>query len=177
MNKNTQHSVEYIKKKIDRKSGFTVPENYFNTIENKLLTDLKLKSLDGKKQFTTPKNYFENLETTILAKVTSEENKQKETKIISLQRFIPFTAAASIVFLIGFYFVNYNKTITLNDITTTDIENWYENNYGTTNHSELATILETKDFDDNEFLALEINNDALENYFYLNSNNLTNEIN
>lgn len=173
MDKNLQHSIDYITSKTRGKSGFSVPKNYFSKIEDEVFTNISEEKLPNKKSFGTPTGYFTNLEDEILAKVTSEKSLQpkKEVSVISLQKrirkIIPYVAAASVVLFTGTYFFNnYNNSkVTFSDITVADIEDWYENGYGNTNETELAMTLETVDFSDDELSAIQVNDAVLEDYF------------
>lgn len=180
MDKNLQHSINYITSKTGGKSKFSVPKNYFDGIEDDVLTKISEVNLPNKELFTVPKDYFTNLEDEILAKISPEDNIQpkKEVKVISLQKrilqVIPYTVAASVVLFIGTYFFNNynNSTVTLDDITVAEIENWYNNGYGDSNETELAMTLETVDFTDDELSSIQLNDAVLEDYFNSKDNTL-----
>lgn len=156
---------EHIINKLEGKSGFTIPKNYFENVEDIFFTKLQEDRLPKQTGFKVSTNYFNNLEESILAKTISK----KEVKIISLtdkvRKLIPIAAAASVVLFISinFFFKNSN-TITLDDISTTEIASWYENGYGNITNSDLVVNFEEEDFNDNEFLTSSINEVDIENY-------------
>ena len=178
MNNDLKHSEAFIRSKIGKHTGFSTPKNYFNGIEENLFVELSVKKLPKKKSFEIPSNYFEKLEDVILTKVSSET--PKETKVISFSkrvlRFVPVAAAASVLLFIGInYFTLQNSTTTFDDITVADIESWYENGYQSIDNDELAMVLETTDFNENDFLNASSETD-LENYLQtIDSSELVNE--
>ncbi|TYP96090.1 hypothetical protein C7447_10927 [Tenacibaculum adriaticum] len=177
MKNELENSVNYITQKTGRKSGFSVPKNYFNGIEDDFLVKLSEEQLPKKTTFDIPKDYFSNLENEILAKVSI-----KEPKVISFRdrifKFIPLAAAASIVLFIGFYFLNnQNNSITFDDISSTDVENWYDSMLGYSNNTELAFAYDVSDFDESELSVVTINDDVIEDYFNsIDNSTLLNEI-
>lgn len=177
MNTDLQHSIDYITQKVGKKSGFSVPKGYFDELENNAFVKLTETKLPKKKSFKLPNDYFSTIEDTILAKVSSEEKTlpKKKGKVISLRErirtIIPYASVASVLLFIGVYFLNnYNKTISIDDITLADIENWYDNGYIPTNSTELAFNIESVDFTDEELVSININDAVLEEYFDTKNN-------
>lgn len=177
MNNELENSINNISQETGRKSGFSVPKDYFNGIEDDFLMKLSEQQLPTEKAFNIPKDYFSNLEDEILTKVSLNK-----PKVISfrnrISKFIPLAAAASVVLFMGFYFLNnQNSTITFDDISSTDLENWYDNSLGYSNNSELALVYEISDFDEDELSEVILNDDVLEDYFNSIDNSiLLNEI-
>lgn len=179
MDKDLKNSVDFITKTVGKKTGFSVPANYFDNLENSISTIVTEGSLPTQKPFDIPEDYFNKLEDNIFSKINSEENKlqQNEVKVISLYQrvlqIIPYTAAASVVlFLSVFFFNKYNTSISIDDITTANIENWYEESYGSTNTTELAMVFETTDFNEEDDFSISFSDDNLENYINNTNNNI-----
>ena len=109
-------------------------------------------------------------------------NTSKEVKVISLKnrvlKFIPSLAAASVILFMGLHFLNnQNSTVTLDDISSTDVENWYESVVGYSNNTALALAYEMVDFEENELSIVNINNEVIEDYFNsIDNASLLNEI-
>ncbi len=97
--------------KFTREKGFSIPENYFSTIEDSIEAKLTEENFTKEKGFSIPDSYFKDLEDDILAKVTSTE---KEAKVISFKdrilKLIPIAAAASVVLFIGLNSFVFNST-------------------------------------------------------------------
>ena len=79
MSKEIKNSVEYILKKNGKKTGFSVPSDYFNNLEETIAIKLLEKNFSKEHNFEVPATYFNNLEDTILASVSPEK---KETKVV-----------------------------------------------------------------------------------------------
>jgi len=57
------------------KTGFEIPKNYFDTVEDAIIAKLKADNLQNKinsKTFKTPKNYFDSIENIVIAKLKAE---------------------------------------------------------------------------------------------------------
>ncbi|MDY0781641.1 hypothetical protein [Tenacibaculum sp. IB213877] len=180
MEKNLQHSVDYLNQKTGKNSGFQTPEKYFNEFENGLFAKLTEESFPKKNGFELPDDYFNTIEENILAKVA--EPKANSTKVISLQqrivKWIPSVAAAFILAFISLQFLNLqHDTITLDDIKVTEIENWFENNYNSVATNEIAYAYDISKIEIDEFAPVTINDESLEEYLNtIDSSTLIEEI-
>ncbi|OSY88348.1 hypothetical protein WH52_06180 [Tenacibaculum holothuriorum] len=161
-----------------KSTGFKTPTNFLDSVEDDFFTKIAEEKLPKTNGFEVPKDYFNSLEDEILKKVPSQ------TKVINLRsrlkKAIPLAAAASVLLFIGInYFSVQSETITFDDISSTEIENWLENGYTSINTTDLASVLDETDFNDNEL----IDNTTIEDIEiedYLNSidaSSLINEIN
>lgn len=126
-----KNSKNYIKLKDlnFKNAGFTAPKGYFERVESQVL--LKVSG-------DIPNNYFNTLETKILSKLNiknSPEVKIIPLKSIFLKRILPFAVAASVVLFIGLNFINKFETVTFETLDTTNINNYlalvpdYSNSY------------------------------------------------
>jgi predicted DNA-binding protein len=164
MDKELKNKIDFINQKTGKKTGFSIPENYFEEMEDNFFSSIATESLPKDDAFKTPSNYFETVENDILSKLNIETD--KEVKVISLYKrvlnFIPIAAAASVLLFIGLNYFNTSKTYTFDDITEADIASWYENGYGNTNNDELAMVLDSSDFEEDILPSIE--DDNLEDY-------------
>ncbi len=62
-------------------SGFSVPPNYFDTLENKVLNRLEEKAVSKEQGFKVPGGYFESLEEAVFEKLDSQEPKVSTSDI------------------------------------------------------------------------------------------------
>ncbi len=60
MNTNLQHSEEFTRSKVCNNNAFSVPKNYFDGIENNIITEISLGELPKKVNFEAPIDYFTN---------------------------------------------------------------------------------------------------------------------
>ncbi|NJN28883.1 MAG: hypothetical protein HC819_24405, partial [Cyclobacteriaceae bacterium] len=56
-----------------KETGFKVPDNYFESLEETILNDVKLKEKIAHSGFKTPDNYFESVEETIAQGLKQEK--------------------------------------------------------------------------------------------------------
>ncbi len=181
MNTELKNSIDYITEKTGKRSGFTIPTNYFDDVEDNFYGKLSEVNLPKEQSFLVPDAYFNSLEDKILAKVSSSK---KDKKVISIRsriaQFASIAAAASVLLFIGIHYFSIDKTENLNfdTLATTEVENWFDYTINNINSDDLALVLETSDFEENEFLSNSINDDILEEYLNaIETPSLLNEIN
>jgi len=140
-------------------SGYSIPKNYFNSLEEQFSNNLFEKTLPKKTGFKTPEGYFNCLEDNLSNKIN------KQTKIISLQKklltWIPSLAAACIIVFIGL-----NFSTSTNELTDEDIILWFENRNDRLTDLDLAQAFDETDFENDDFTS---NLSALEIENYLNT--------
>ena len=120
-------------------TGFTVPEDYFNSIEAKVLS---------KVSNDIPTDYFDSLEDRVFKRIEKEVPK---VKIVTLRqriirRYVPMLAAASVVLFIGLNFYNNSNAISFDSLDTTTISSWLEDSdYDTSDSYVLGELLSADD--------------------------------
>ncbi|ARV14547.1 hypothetical protein [Polaribacter sp. SA4-12] len=165
MENKIKNSEEYLSSILGKKSGFSIPKNYFSTTEDAIEAKLAEETFTKEKGFTIPDSYFKELENDILAKVTSTK---KETKVISFKervlKFIPIAAAASVILFIGLNSFVFNKTeeLTLDSLSDVDIEYWLDSN--TLNTNDVTLILQDDVLDDDDFYFATLEDENIEDY-------------
>lgn len=136
MNTKNKYSLEHIKRVTQQKSGFSAPENYFDSVENSVFTKIKEQSFSKENAFTTPENYFNNFEDSLFAKI---DFPKKEVKVISLKsrllKIIPTAAAASVLLFIGLNIFTFSETNSFDNISSEEMENWLDESYVKNNTS------------------------------------------
>jgi hypothetical protein len=177
MDTKNKYSLEYIKSITHNKSGFSTPENYFDSVEDTVFSKVKEQSFSKGNVFIAPKDYFNNFEDSLFANVNFPK---KEVKIISLKsrllKFIPTAAAASILLFIGLNI--FTTKDPFNTISSDDLNNWFDENY--IDHSTVNAIeFVDTDFTESTILEDETSLDDEDILDYLNtidSSNLLIEI-
>ncbi|WP_405606032.1 hypothetical protein [Polaribacter sp. Asnod1-A03] len=166
MENKIKNSEEYLNSILGKKSGFSVPKNYFDSIEDIIDIRIAEENLSKENGFNVPDAYFKNLEDNILAKVTVTT--EKETKVVSLKtklfKIIPFAAAASIILFIGLNSFIFNQTeeLNLDSLSENDIENWLDFNPMNTN--DIALVLQEDILNENDFSFSSIEDETIEDY-------------
>lgn len=142
------------------KNSFKVPEDYFDTLEDKIIGNLE--SSTNITGFKVPKDYFNTLENKINSEVVNK------TKVISLFnnttiKIIGLSIAASILLFIGINNYNLNnQNLEINNLSLSELDNWMEEDLITFNTYEIAET-----FTENELNLVDIENDELTEYFDL----------
>ena len=126
--------------KFSKKEGFKSPEGYFNSVEDKVFEKLKLENDKKEAGFIIPENYLETVEENVF---TTINNKPKVIDFTSvfLKKVIPIAAAAS---LLLFIFINYNQTtdVNLDQLASTEIEQWIDDDLITFDTHEIAEVFD-----------------------------------
>ena len=178
MDTKNKNSLEYIKKITQNKSGFSTPENYFDSLEDTVFSKIKEQSFSKENAFTVPKNYFEHFEDSLFEKI---DFPTKEVKVISLRsrilKIIPAAAAASVLLFIGLNYFTFSNSISFDSIPSEDIENWLDDSY--INNASSTVNFVDADFKDSNVLE-EVTSikdeDILEYFNTIDSTTLLTEI-
>ena len=144
-----------------KETGFKVPKDYFDTLEDTVLDNIKLKEQSSEPGFKTPDNYFETLEDTILSKV-SEKESPKVISIFSRRNLIYASSIAAAVLLLLNLSIFENES-GWEDIEAETVENYIINeNMGS---YEIASLLIDEELNEDNLTDIEFSDEALENYF------------
>jgi hypothetical protein len=153
---------KYLKLTQNIKTGFTIPEGYFNSIENVFFSNSIEKCLPKKDGFNTPENYFNKLDNQILIKLRNSK-KGKLIKIKMLQ-LVPIAATIAIFLFIGINFVYTENS----ELSSDEITNWFETNINTISYDDITAFYGDANFDDIELLEHIINEDIIKTYIIAN---------
>ncbi|WP_452223381.1 hypothetical protein [Lacinutrix chionoecetis] len=139
----------------NRKSGFKVPQNYFEGLEDSLLVHAKLKNKVSESGLKTPDGYLENFSVSV----------EKETKVISIFSrknvlFVSSIAAA----LVLFFSLNIfdNSPLSLNDLDTTTVDSYILNE---TEVSDLSSLFQENELTEAQFIDYSLSDETLDSYF------------
>lgn len=144
--------------------GFKIPDNYFEGIEDAVLSQIKLKSIEGT-GFKVPEGYFESLEDT----VTNKISKNKNTKVITLftkQNLLYVSSIAATLLLLFNLSVFNKKRDTFETLETVTLESYIMNeNIGS---YEIVSLLDEEDLLNEGFTELQIDEHSVETYILNN---------
>ena len=150
-NKELHNSIDQIRNKTQNEHGFSVPENYFDTADEILLSKLIEEQLPKENGFTISEDYFETMEANLFSNI---DFPTKESKIISIRKrilhYIPSAAAASVLLFFGLNYFTLTTTTSFDDISFSDIDNWFDEgdlDFNTTN-----TFFIDSDFTENNLI-------------------------
>lgn len=196
MNKKEVHKIAPTLSKIGhKKHGFSVPDTYFNTIEDGVLAEINTSKINlDKRNYKVPDNYFKNIEDTIISKLKVQALEKAATnavpedyfetledrvldkindtsKVKTLKRISKYIAPIAIAasFLLIFLLKNTPSTITFDDLTTTEIEDFIDNDMLYYDAESIALVFPEVTLEDTNFIST-LSDSEVENY--LNENDL-----
>ena len=140
-------------------SGFRTPSNYFETLDDVILNEAKLKNSINKTAFKTPELYFKNVEEDILNLTV----KRKETKVIPLttKRIMIYASAIAAAVILIFNLNLFNDSITFDNLETETVDNYIIDE---TELSELAMLINETELTESSFIDIQINDETFNNY-------------
>ncbi len=152
------------------KTGFKIPDNYFNKFENKLFDELKLNSETG---FSVPKDYFANASDKIIM------DNLKPIPVITLfsRKNIMYTSSIAAALVLGFFilFPKENK-LNFDDVTYASLMEYSSDEF--TNSYEIIVLSEMNNDDLKGLSEIPVDDNILLEYLYendsieINDNNL-----
>lgn len=175
-----KHSEAYLNSVIGKKTGFSIPNTYFDNLGLDLNATFAERSIPKKKVFSTPDLYFDTLEDSILDKVKPLE---KPVKVVTLKerfyKIIPAAIAASLALFISLnYFTKIKSEINFDNLAQSDIETWFLENSNEMTSDDIATFVYIEDNNVNDFEYTDITGNDIEDYIINNNTNaILNEIN
>lgn len=149
MKDNLNNSEDFLKSVLQKGTGFTIPENYFDKIENSIIEKI----------------------------VPNKEVKIISLKRILL-KYIPFAAAASIALFLSLNYLNLGniKEVSFETLAQSDIENWVIENSNELSDQDFVALLHSGIVNENDFALTDIKNDDIEEYIiYSDDTSLLNE--
>lgn len=155
-----------MKTKLDniKGSGFKVPANYFNELEETIIRNSKLKKAADSSGFNTPDNYFENFEDKILETVTTEP---KVIALFSTRNLVYISSIAAAIVILISVFNRPRDSFNLEAIETASIENYlFEEGLAT---SEIASLFSEENITNLEINEQAISTSSLETYLLNNA--------
>lgn len=155
-------------------TGFKVPQDYFKQKQAELIAIAKLEHLPKQSGFKVPNSYFENFEENLLDSIT----KKKEPKVIPMitSKIIMYTTTLAACGILGFFLFFNNKTISLSEISDTEIETYMLEGNLNIETQEIAKLLDEEEIESLYFTTELSTEKNLEDYLFENINN-TNLIN
>jgi hypothetical protein len=169
MENEIKHSINIINKTVNKNTGFSVPDNYFDELDKEIYHKIINEKLPKNTGFNIPNTYFDSIEDSILTKA-----KVKQTKVITFKKRIlkkiPLVAAACVILFLSLNLFNSNQEINLDALSSNDIEYWLELN--SLNNNDITLILEDEILRENDFSMINIKDKDLEDYMISIDNNL-----
>lgn len=147
-----------------KETGFRVPSDYFNRLEDVILSDIKLKKISSDSGFKLPDGYFDSLEDTITSKVSTKA----PTKVIPLfrKRTIIYISGVAAAVLLLFNLSIFENKPTFDSLEFEAVENYIMNeNIGS---YEIAALLSEEDLLEENFIEYNVEDKTVETYILNN---------
>lgn len=148
-----------------KKPGFKTPENYFEGVEDAVLSQIKLKSIE-KPGFKLPEDYFDTLDEAVMAKVS----KKNDTKVIHLfsRRNLIYASsiAATILLLFNLSIFERNRVTTFDSLDTATVESYILNE--DIGSYEIASFIDDEEISEENFIEHSFSDENIESYILNN---------
>lgn len=151
--------------------GFRVPENYFDTLQERIMQNVATENLPKETGMQVPENYFEHLESRIVTNSTKIKAR-KESKLIRLNTWW-YAAAAACTIAFGLWLTPNSSEVnqSILPIVSTDysLENYMEDMVLDMPESTLYNLIDNTDYVDNRTpFNGKINKEDVEEYLMEN---------
>ena len=143
-----------------KNTGFKVPNDYFENIDDIILSTAKLKNTFTDTGFSIPDTYLNTLEDKILNKIT----KKNTPKVIPLfnRRTLVYASSIAAAILLLFNLSIFEKDITFDSLDIETAENYIMNEIY--DSYEIATLLTEEELAEDNFLEYDFNEQIIEAY-------------
>jgi len=144
-----------MKERDSQRKGFHVPDNYFESLDDKLMSRI---NQDSKKGFRVPENYFTDFE--VKPPKVSEQDGIVRLKRPQVKRLIWIAAAASVLLFFGInYTSNDPSKLDWNELNQSEIVSWIESDLSGLDAYDLAEA-----YPEAELSETTISNEELNTY-------------
>jgi len=143
-----------------KSTGFKIPDNYLEGIEDTVLSQIKLKSIEGS-GFKVPNGYFDSLEDTVINKISKNE----KTKVINLftRQNLLYVSSIAATLLLLFNLTLFNKkSISFEALETASVESYIMNEF--INSYDMASLLSDEDIVVENFIEYNFSEENMEDY-------------
>ena len=149
-----------------KETGFKIPEEYFNTLEDSILSHIKINEASQGKGFILPENYLEGLEETLISKVS--EN--KPTKVISIfnkKQIIYISSIAAAIALLFSLTINKSEPNPWQNLDVETVEN-YMLTEDIIETYEIASLIPEENLVESNFVQFNFKKENVEAYLLKN---------
>jgi hypothetical protein len=148
--------------KFSKRNNFNVPNDYFNEVEDIVVAKLKAEAIQKNDATIIPDNYFDKIEDKVFNKLKSE----KKSKVITLKKFTKFIApiaiAASLLLLV--YLNTTSKKYTFDSLPTAAIESYFENGGNDVDVLSIASLYTEDELKNDEIFDSTVTDSVVVNY-------------
>ncbi|MCM4160621.1 hypothetical protein FHG64_18530 [Antarcticibacterium flavum] len=158
-----------------QKSGFQVPENYFQDLEDRIMNKVtndesSLEYLKGQSGFVVPQDYFEQFEGKVIDKLGLDTPDKKVIPLWKKKKFY-YTTAVAAVFIAIISTVLFNPVLpdyTMENIELAAFEEYIDRGYIDLNFNEISAFITEEGYAGDSFNTAELSDEEMLDY--LNEN-------
>ncbi|MDC7993777.1 hypothetical protein [Altibacter sp. HG106] len=167
MKKESQHTTP----------GFSVPDGYFESLEERLATRVSEEHFPCDAGFVTPEGYFEALE----ERVYTNAFPKKRTSVVRLhfqQNWTRYAAVAAVLIgVLAFWSINNSSVTAVDSIEFSSIAQYLEEGYVSWDTEDITALTNTETWEDVEWDASHVSEEHIESYLldHIEPNTLINE--
>lgn len=157
-----------------QKSGFKVPDDYFQNLEARLLNVVKegktvSENFSKTSGFTVPENYFEKLDDRILSGIETTPETSKVFTLLTKQQLIYAVAIAAVfIGIISTIFLQPIQTGSMESMELSALEDYIDEGYVDFNLTEISSFMYEEGYSPERFTTTNFNSEAV--LEYLNEN-------
>lgn len=150
-------------KKQQHKTGFKIPEGYFETLEDRVIAKIAETKFPKSAGFQTPEGYFENFEDGVLQDLLSVTARKKVIKL-NPRKYLGYAAAIAASILVAFMIFSPTSNPSLETIQAAAIDGYIEDGNLNIDLYELTSYMDDADLSDLNFKNQQFSANILKNY-------------
>lgn len=161
-------------KSYNQKSGFNVPENYFEEFEDNMLVSIKeergiMYDLKKDSGFTMPNDYFESFEEKVFSKIEEPVKKEKVISIFSRRKLYAAAAVAAVfIGIISTLLFEPTPQQTFNSLEISGMEDYIDSGFMEIEYHDISSFIYEEGYVLDNFNDYKVSDDAV--FDYLNEN-------
>ena len=150
---------------LKKKDGFKTPEGYFEGFHERLRSQLETAPSNVPKEsgFKVPEAYFDGLHKNIQEKLNQDEPKVVKLRAYRKYYFAAASIAALVMVLIALNWKT-EKSVTFQDIASSDIDTYFENHEIGLSPFEIAEVLPLENLEINDLFENQIKEENIVDY-------------
>ena len=148
-------------------TGFKTPDSYFDTIEDKVINNIKLEDILNSKTTgqKTPDGYFDTIEDSVFEKITSSEKEVKVVRLFSRKNMFYAASIAAAIILMLIVILPSNPSFSNLELET--VENYiYQESYSS---EDIAALLSEEELEEVLYTDSSYSDESLEDYILDNT--------
>ena len=148
-------------------TGFKTPDNYFDTIEDNVIDNIKLNDVLNNESNgqTIPEGYFDSIEDSVFQKITSSKKEVKVIRLFTRKKMFYAASIAAAIILMLIVILPSNPSFSNLELET--VENYiYQESYSS---EDIAALLSEEELEEILYADSSYSDESLEDYILDNT--------